>query len=200
MGFYIDGKKFFLKINNSNKNYIMNILSCVAVMNELNLSIYKAKNFFKDFHFLKGRGKISKINKFNKKFFLVDESYNANPLSVKFAIENFSEIRKNGKKKYFLFGDMLELGKKSYIYHKKISKLINNSDIDKTFVYGDKVLETYRFLKKHKKGEVIKNLKLFKSKITKILRNGDFLMIKGSNATKLHEISKELLGGRVNAL
>ena len=27
---------------------------------------------------------------------------------------------------------MLELGKKSLIYHKKISKLINNSDIDKT--------------------------------------------------------------------
>ncbi len=195
MGFYIDGKKFFLKINNSNKNYIMNILSCVAVMNELNLSIYKAKNFFKDFHFLKGRGKISKINKFNKKFFLVDESYNANPLSVKFAIENFSEIRKNGKKKYFLFGDMLELGKKSYIYHKKISKLINNSDIDKTFVYGNKASETYKFLKKNKRGEIVRSLELFQSKIKKVLRNGDFLMIKGSNATKLHKVSQAFIGG-----
>ena len=96
---------------------------------------------------------------------------------------------------------MLELGKKSHIYHKKISKLINNSDIDKTFVYGDKVLETYRFLKKNKKGEVIKNLKVFKNQMTKVLRNGDFLMIKGSNATKLHEVSKRTYGGnKINAL
>ena len=164
-------------------------------MNELNLSLYKIKNFFKNQAPLKGRGKINKINRFNKKFFLIDESYNANPLSVKSAIENFSDIQKNGKKKYFLFGDMLELGKNSHIYHKKISKLINNSDIDKTFVYGDKAFETYRFLKKHKRGEVVKNLKLFKSKITKVLKNGDFLMIKGSNAKKLHEVSKGFMGG-----
>ncbi len=192
---FIDGKKFFLKINNGNKSYIMNILSCISVMNELNLPLHKVKNFFKNETLLKGRGKISKINRFNKKFFLIDESYNANPLSVKSAIENFSGIKKNGKKKYFLFGDMLELGKKSHIYHKKISKFINNSDIDKTFVYGEKAFETYRFLKKHKRGEVIKNLKLFKSRIAKVLRNGDFLMIKGSNATKLHEVSKGFMGG-----
>ena len=191
---FVDKKMFSLKINNGNRNYIMNILSCIAVINELNLSLYKIRDFFKNQGLLEGRGKINKINRFNKKFFLVDESYNANPLSVKSAIQNFSDIRKNGKKKYFLFGDMLELGKKSHIYHKKISKLINNSDIDKTFVYGDKVLETYRFLKKNKKGEVIKNLKVFKNQMTKVLRNGDFLMIKGSNATKLHEVSKGLMG------
>ena len=87
------------------------------------------------------------------------------------------------------------MGKKSNIYHKKISKLINNSDIDKTFVYGKRAFETYRFLKKHKRGEVVKNLKLFKSNIAKVLRNGDFLMIKGSNATKLHEVSKGFMRG-----
>ena len=90
---------------------------------------------------------------------------------------------------------MLELGKNSHIYHKKISKLINNSDIDKTFVYGNKALVTYRFLKKYKRGEVVKDLKSFKNKISKVLRNGDFLMIKGSNATKLHEVSEGLIGG-----
>tara|TARA_B100000945_G_C20146461_1_gene486448 strand:- start:169 stop:696 length:528 start_codon:yes stop_codon:yes gene_type:complete len=173
----------------------MNILSCISVLRELNLCLYRIKNFFKEHSLLDGRGKINKINILNKKFFLIDESYNANPLSVKSAIENFSDIQKKGKKKYFLFGDMLELGKNSHIYHKKISKLINNSDIDKTFVYGDRALETYRFLKKNKRGEVIKNLQLFKRKINILLKNGDFLMIKGSNATKLHEISKEFLRG-----
>ena len=167
---------------------------------ELNLNLDRAKNFFKYQAFLKGRGKINKVSKFNKKFFLIDESYNANPLSVRSAIENFSNIKKGGKRKYFFFGDMLELGRNSQIYHKKISKFINNSDIDKTFVYGNKSTETYKLLKKSKKGAIVKDLKSFNSKISKFIKDGDFLMIKGSNATKLHEVSKNFLRGTTNAL
>ena len=88
---------------------------------------------------------------------------------------------------------MLELGRNSYIYHKKISKFINNSDIDKTFVYGDKATETYKLLRKSKRGAIVKNFKSFDNRISQILKNGDFLMIKGSNAMKLHEISKRFL-------
>ena len=47
------------------------------------------------------------------KFKLIDESYNANPLSVKIAINNFNFIKKQKSKKYLLLGDMLELGDKS---------------------------------------------------------------------------------------
>ena len=43
---------------------------------------------------------------------------------------------------------MLELGKNSEIYHKNISKYINSSNIDKTFVYGNKSAKTFKFLKK----------------------------------------------------
>ena len=88
-----------LNINNLNKSYVMNVLCCVAVIKKLNLNLKKIKNFFKNQIFLKGRGKISKIKGFNKKFFLVDESYNANPLSVKSAIQNFSNIKKNSNNK-----------------------------------------------------------------------------------------------------
>jgi len=196
----VDKKSIFLKVNNGNKSYITNILCCIAILRELNLSLDKVKNSFKNQTFLKGRGKINKVNKFNKSFFLIDESYNANPLSVKSAIQNFSNLEKNGKRKYFLFGDMLELGKNSNVYHRKVSRLINKSDIDKTFVYGKKSIETYKFLKKNKKGEIVKDLKSFDYKISKVLRNGDFLMIKGSNATKLHEISKKFIGAEINAL
>jgi len=90
---------------------------------------------------------------------------------------------------------MLELGRNSHIYHKKISKFINNSDIDKTFVYGDKATETYKLLRKNKRGAIVKNFKSFDNRISQILKNGDFLMIKGSNAMKLHEISKRFLRG-----
>ena len=197
---YIDKKTFSLKVNNKNRSYIMNILSCVAIIDELNLPINKVYNFFKNQTFLDGRGKISKVRKYKKNFYLIDESYNANPLSVKSAIDNFSAIQRKGKKKYFLFGDMLELGKKSIFYHKKISKLINNSDIDKTFVYGKNVSETFKFLKRKKKGKIVKNLNSFNNEISKIIKNGDYLMIKGSNATKLHQVSQNILEGYKNAI
>ena len=95
---------------------------------------------------------------------------------------------------------MLELGKSSNILHKNVSKLINNSDIDKTFVYGNKAAQTFRFLKKNKKGGIVKKLKSFNTIISKTLKNGDLLMIKGSNATKLNKISKNFLKGSNNAL
>ena len=95
---------------------------------------------------------------------------------------------------------MLELGKNSGIYHKKISKFINNSDIDKTFVYGNKAIQTFKGVKREKRGQIVKNLNSFNKTFSKILENGDYLMIKGSNATRLNQISKQLLRGKLNAL
>ena len=92
----------------------------------------------------KERGKIHNIKRYKKKFKLIDESYNANPLSVKNAIGNFNSIKKKKFKKYLLLGDMLELGKKSNSLHENLSKVINNSDIDKVFIKGVKTLSTYK--------------------------------------------------------
>ena len=75
------------------------------------------------------------VARYKTKFKLIDESYNANPLSVKNAITNLSKIKKNNCKKYVLLGDMLELGSRSKKYHIELFKVINNSDIDKVF-YG----------------------------------------------------------------
>ena len=51
---------------------------------------------------------------------------------------------------------MLELGKKSDYLHKNLSKVINNSDIDKVFIKGDKTFTTYKNIKK-KKEEIFFN-------------------------------------------
>ena len=99
---------------------------------------------------LRGEEKFT-ILKDMKKFKLVDESYNANPLSVKNAIKNFQLIKKQNFKKYLLLGDMLELGNKSEMLHKNLSKVINNSDIDKVFVKGNKTLTTYMNIDKEKR-------------------------------------------------
>ena len=48
-----------------------------------------------------------------KRFKFIDESYNANPLSVYSAINNFNLIKKDSGQKNIILGDMLELGKHS---------------------------------------------------------------------------------------
>ena len=45
---------------------------------------------------------------------------------------------------------MLELGSKSDKYHGQLSKVINNSDIDKVFIKGRETLATYRNINKNK--------------------------------------------------
>ena len=55
---------------------------------------------------------------FKKNFYLIDESYNSNPLSLKSALKNFDKIKVNNSKKHLVLGDMLELGKHSKKLHK----------------------------------------------------------------------------------
>ena len=50
---------------------------------------------------------------------------------------------------------MLELGKNSDFYHKNISKIVNQSNIDKLFVYGKNVFKTYQETHKRKQGNVL---------------------------------------------
>ncbi len=181
------------------KSNILNILTCLAVLKYLNLNIKKnLKNFFK-LELLEGRGKIHDINRYKTKFKLVDESYNANPLSVRNAIINLSKIKKNNFKKYLLLGDMLELGKKSDFYHKNLSLIINNTDIDKVFVYGNKIFNTYKHTKKSKQGNILQSKNDFDEVFSQIIKRNDYLMIKGSNATGLNSLTKNIIKGEKNA-
>ncbi len=175
---------------------IYNVLASIALLSELNLSLKSISQIYKDYEPTEGRGKIHKIKRYKKIFKLIDESYNANPLSVKNAINNFNAIKKEKFKKYLLLGDMLELGKKSEILHKNLSKVINNSDIDKVFIKGIKTLITYKNINKDKRGNIFQQEEDIDFTLNNIISNNDYLMIKGSNATGLNNLSKRIIKGQ----
>ena len=95
----------------------------------------------------------------------------------------------------FLLGDMLELGKKSEVYHTELARLINSSDIDKVFIKGEKTLFTYKNLKNEKRGNILQCNQDIDLTLKNIITNNDYLMIKGSNATELNIISKAMIRG-----
>ena len=190
----ISVKNKILKLIIKNVN-VYNVLASLAVLQELDLNFQKSITVFKNFEPSEGRGREHKIKRYKKYFRLIDESYNANPFSVKNALNNFIEIKKDKFKKYLLLGDMLELGKKSEIYHRELSGLINSSDIDKVFVKGEKSLFTYKNLKKEKRGNIFQCKEDVDLILKNIIANNDYLMIKGSNATGLNIISNAMIKG-----
>tara|TARA_B100001057_G_scaffold224214_1_gene224513 strand:+ start:5191 stop:7953 length:2763 start_codon:yes stop_codon:yes gene_type:complete len=188
----ISNQKLSLRVKDSN---IFNILSSILILKELGLNILAIKNNFKHIEPSEGRGKKYSISRYKKKFKLIDESYNASPLSVKNAIQKLSMIKKENFKKFLILGDMLELGSKSEKYHKDLSKVINNSDIDKVFIKGKKTIFTYKHLNKDKRGNILQSNEDIDLSLNEIISNNDYLMIKGSNATGLNDYSKKMIKG-----
>ena len=197
----VKNKIFYFNTKYSTNNFISNILACISVLSVLNLDLKNMKNKFANFSIPNGRGDIKIVKKFQKKFKFIDESYNANPVSMSSAIQNMNYYKREGNVKKLVFlGDMLELGKKSKKLHKELSTVINKSDIDKVFVYGKYIRETYNYLFTNKKGKVFDNLKEAYSHFGKIIRNNDLLMVKGSNATGLNRFSKNIKRGQISAI
>ena len=198
--FRVLNKNIHLKVKNINPLIILNILSTLLTLHILDLDLSKIVNFEDHFKLVEGRGKIHHISRYKKKFQLIDESYNANPSSVKNAINNFSNIKRRQGKKFLLLGDMLELGKDSDNYHKNLARSINRSDIDKLFVYGKNAFKVYQKTYKSKQGNILQNLNDFDEIFSNIINKDDYLMIKGSNATGLNKLSKIIISGKNNAL
>ena len=122
----VRNKILFFDTKYSTNNFIKNILACISTIFILNLDLNKIKKKLISFKVPEGRGDIKIIKKFNKKFKFIDESYNANPLSMISAIKNMNYYNgnKNHRKLAFL-GDMLELGKRSKKIHRELSNIIN---------------------------------------------------------------------------
>ena len=95
----INKKQTYFYVKSIFENNLKNLLAAIAI-----ISIYKDtqkldKNIFFDYEIAKGRGDIIKIKLNKKSIFIVDESYNSNPLSLKSAIKNFGELKIDNSKK-----------------------------------------------------------------------------------------------------
>ena len=114
---------------------------------------------------------------------IILDAYNANPSSMKVAIENFVFLDK--KNKTLFLGDMFELGKESLEEHKGvIDLLINQDDIDCFFIgkdfYQNKITKpNFFFFENFEKfSEAIKNKKI----------DDNMILIKGSRGMALERI------------
>jgi len=182
------------------ENNLKNLLAAITI-----ISIFKDlqkldKKIFFDYVATKGRGDITKVKLYKKSIYIVDESYNSNPLSLKSAIKNFDELKIDNSKKKLILGDMLELGVYSQKLHIEIGKNINKTSLININVMGRHILHTYKNLEMHRRGLILKDNSQIIDLIKNDLNNNDYLMIKGSNSTGLNNLVNKLKTGKFNAL
>jgi UDP-N-acetylmuramoyl-tripeptide--D-alanyl-D-alanine ligase len=113
---------------------------------------------------------------------LICDSYNANPVSMKMAVESFSAVR--AEKKICILGDMLELGEKSEEEHLKILQTLKDNNLNHVLVAGPlfrKVSEGFKFKSFPDVGKLKDYLR------TESLK-GYHILIKGSRGMALEQI------------
>ena len=192
-------KKYFF-VNSVNESYLKNLLACITILYILNdINSLNPFSFYNN-KIPEGRGDISKVKFRNKNIFLIDESYNSNPLSLESAIKNFDLINVKSSKKHLVMGDMLELGKHTKKLHIQISKVINLSSIGSVSVFGKAAQETYKKIKNEKRGIILRETSKIFDLIVNNLNNNDYLMIKGSNSTGLNKFVKILKRKKLNVI
>ena len=111
---------------------------------------------------------------------IILDAYNANPSSMKVAIENF--VLLNKKNKTLFLGDMFELGEESLVEHKGILNLLTNQDtIDCYFIgkdfYLNKITKSNFFF--------FENFDTFSESIKNKKFENEMILIKGSRGMAL---------------
>ena len=201
--------KISININNINKyfyvkssceNDIKNLLAAITIISIFRDITKLNNNIFYNSKIPQGRGDISKIKLYKKNFYLIDESYNSNPLSLNSALLNFDKIKVDDSKKHLILGDMLELGTHSKKLHIEVIKNINKTSIKNINVIGKHIVDAHRHLNNSKKCLILKNNSQIIDLIKNNINNNDYLMIKGSNSTGLNKLTNNIKIGKINAL
>ena len=78
--------------------------------------------------------------------------------------------------------------------------MVNNTSINSVYVFGKKIIDTFNKIRPQKRGKILYSIKDVSNFLKNDIKNGEYLMIKGSNSTGLNNISKKLRLGKINAI
>jgi len=182
--------KNYLIINNKkikipeNLIYIKDIILAVYIIsNYLGINDKQFQSSIESFKVPNGRGNYIKYN--NHK--IIDDSYNANPNSVNFAINRISKITNSGKK-IFILGDMLELGDIEIQEHNKLADSFNKSNIDIILTYGKLSKDIHKYISKKKYSKHYNNKNQLRAELNNLICKDDIVYLKGSRSMKLENL------------
>jgi UDP-N-acetylmuramoyl-tripeptide--D-alanyl-D-alanine ligase len=160
------------------------VLLALRAMDVPHLEAIKALSTFEP---LEGRGAVYKTGGFT----LIDESYNANPISMASAIRTLGARPAQGRRIVALT-DMLELGPQGPSFHAALAKDIEAAGVDLVFCAGPLMKSLWESLSATRQGGYAGSAVELAPRLAAAVRPGDVVMVKGSNGSAAHVIANAL--------
>ncbi len=141
----------------------------------------------------KGRGERHALKLGHGEALLIDESYNANPASMRAAIDLLGHMPVGLEgRRVAVLGDMLELGAQGEALHAGLTEALVEARVDRVFVCGPLMHALWRALPIDMQGAWTATSKELEPKLVAAIRSGDALMVKGSNGSRMAPVVETL--------
>jgi UDP-N-acetylmuramoyl-tripeptide--D-alanyl-D-alanine ligase len=125
---------------------------------------------------------------------LIDESYNANPTSMRAALALLGDAPLGPRgRRIAVLGDMLELGPVGADLHRELAMPIDAHAIDLVFCAGPLMAALWEALPVNRRGAYAATAEDLEAEVAGALRAGDAIMVKGSLGSRMGPIVKSLV-------
>lgn len=196
----IHGQIISYRLNLVGKHWATNSLGILAVAKALGANTAKAAEKLGEFSAVAGRGQQHQIHLADGgPLIIIDESYNAGPVSMKAAFEVLHKTSLQGKcRRIAVLGDMLELGPTEKEDHQNLKNDIIKNHIDLVFTSGERMAELAKVLPPELRGSHRDDPKILAADICAQAQPGDIYMVKGSRGGyqaqgRMHSVVEALL-------
>ena len=189
------GEPITYRLGAPGRHLVQNSLAVLAAVSVLDGDLAKAALALGDMQAPGGRGARHKLKlPHGGKATLIDESYNANPASMRAAIALLGQQAptRNGRR-IAVLGDMRELGKDSPALHAGLAGFLDEAGVDRVFMAGPLMASLRDALPSGRIGGYAEAAADLESQLFDAIAPGDVIMVKGSNASRMGPLVKALI-------
>ncbi len=190
----ICGQKVTYKVGVPGRHIVMNSLAMLAAVQAVGADLALAAMALGRLQAPKGRGERHFVTAGGRSFTVIDESYNANPASMRASIEALGQAKPQGRgRRIAVLGDMLELGEDADGMHRDLAPVLRHSHIDLLFACGPHMRELFSAVPAAHQGRYTPSADALVDLLVEEIRNGDVLMVKGSFGSKMGPVVEALV-------
>ncbi|MCJ2040183.1 UDP-N-acetylmuramoylalanyl-D-glutamyl-2,6-diaminopimelate--D-alanyl-D-alanine ligase [Methylobacterium sp. J-059] len=187
------GQPVTYQLGTPGRHTAMNSLGVMAVIHSLGADLARAALSLAALRPPVGRGERTALQLRDGEAFLVDESYNANPASVRAALSTLAAIETGPRgRRIAVLGDMLELGAAADAHHRDLAGAVADHGVDLVFTAGALMGHLFEALPVARRGIAAAASADLVEPLAAILRPGDAVMVKGSNSIRMGRIVEAL--------
>ena len=182
------------RVGVAGRHWVHNSLAVLAVVGVLDADLGAATRALADLKASKGRGERHLVQTPEGAFEIIDDSYNANPASMRAAFEVLGAVSPGaGGLRFAVLGDMRELGPRSDRLHRELVPALVAAKVDLVFSAGPHMAALHQALPANLRGHHADTAAALVPAVLEAVRPGDVAMIKGSLTAGMAIIVEALL-------